>query len=88
MGALHKEFYEKHRSKSLRQLIKLFADAVDSLVEWLKGFSDKELFELGGRKWASSTNSNWPIWKWVHINTVAPFKSFRGKIRKWKKAGG
>ncbi|MDU5101023.1 MAG: ClbS/DfsB family four-helix bundle protein, partial [Clostridium butyricum] len=23
--------------------------------------------------------------KWIHINTVAPFKSFRTKIRKWKK---
>jgi hypothetical protein len=88
MGALHKDFYEKHRGKSLGQLTKLFADAVASLVEWLKGFSNEELFEPGGRKWASSTSSNWPIWKWVHINTVAPFKSFRGKIRKWKKAGG
>lgn len=35
--------------------------------------------------WAASTPSNWPVWKWVHINTVAPFKSFRSKIRKWKR---
>ncbi|MER2002308.1 MAG: ClbS/DfsB family four-helix bundle protein, partial [Carnobacterium inhibens] len=25
-------------------------------------------------------------WKWIHINTVAPFTNFRTKIRKWKKA--
>ncbi|KWZ73162.1 hypothetical protein HMPREF3198_01521 [Winkia neuii] len=29
--------------------------------------------------------SAWPVWKWVHINTVAPFTTFRTKIRKWKK---
>ncbi|MGO3317954.1 MAG: ClbS/DfsB family four-helix bundle protein, partial [Leuconostoc carnosum] len=27
-----------------------------------------------------------PVWKWVHINSVAPFGTFRTKIRKWKKA--
>lgn len=26
-----------------------------------------------------------PGYKWVHINTVAPFTNFRTKIRKWKK---
>lgn len=45
---------------------------MDALAEWVDGFSDDELFEPGGRKW-------------VHTNTVAPFKSFLSKIRKWKK---
>lgn len=36
-------------------------------------------------EWASSTPSKWRVWKWIHINIVAPFKSFRTKIRKWKK---
>ena len=61
---------------------------VDALVEWVDGFSDNELFEPGGRKWAQSTPSMWPVWKWVYTNTVAPFKSFRSKIRKWKKLRG
>ncbi|QOS69635.1 ClbS/DfsB family four-helix bundle protein [Eggerthella guodeyinii] len=26
------------------------------------------------------------MWKWVHTNTVAPYKSFRSKIRTWKRA--
>jgi hypothetical protein len=82
---LYQGFYEKHQNESLGQLRALFIDAVDSLVEWLSGFTDDELFKPGGRKWAASTASNWAIWKWVHINTVAPFTSFRGKIRKWKK---
>lgn len=43
------------------------------------------LHQPGGRKWTQSTPANWPVWKWVHINTVALFKSFRSRIRKRKK---
>ncbi|AQP77350.1 hypothetical protein B0X25_10755 [Listeria monocytogenes] len=25
------------------------------------------------------------MYKWIHINSVAPFTNFRTKIRKWKK---
>ncbi|WP_369707167.1 ClbS/DfsB family four-helix bundle protein [Corynebacterium sp. HFH0082] len=25
------------------------------------------------------------MWKWVHINTVAPLTTFRTKIRTWEK---
>jgi hypothetical protein len=69
----------------LEKLCKMFEVAVDEFIQWFEKFTEKEIFQAGGRKWASSTPSNWPIWKWVHINTVAPFKSFRSKIRKWKK---
>jgi len=85
MGELYQGFYDNHKDISLAELTQMFQKSVDSLVEWLGGFCDDELFKSGGRKWASSTPSNWAIWKWVHINTVAPFKSFRSKIRKWKK---
>ncbi|MCL2046408.1 MAG: ClbS/DfsB family four-helix bundle protein [Oscillospiraceae bacterium] len=85
MGALYQGFYEEYQDESLAQMRSLYISAVDSLIIWLDSFSDDELFEAGGRKWSSSTASNWPIWKWVHTNTVAPFKSFRSKIRKWKK---
>lgn len=27
----------------------------------------------------------WEVYKFIHVNTVAPFKTFRNKIRKWKK---
>ncbi|WP_326513341.1 ClbS/DfsB family four-helix bundle protein [Clostridium intestinale] len=85
LGALYQSFYDKYKDNSLTELCELFTDEVDSLTEWLNEFSDDEIFKPGGRKWASSTSSNWPVWKWVHINTVAPFKSFRTKIRKWNK---
>jgi hypothetical protein len=85
LGKLYQQFYDEYGRYSLAELSVMFKDAVNSLCLWIDGFSGEELFKTGGRKWASSTPSNWPIWKWIHINTVAPFKSFRGKIRKWKK---
>lgn len=88
LGGLYQSFYTKYKDESLKQLKEMFVDLVNSLIVWLNEFSDEELFQPGGRKWAASTSSNWPVGKWVHINTVAPFKSFRTKIRKWKKVHG
>ena len=85
LGGLYEKFYAAHAGKPLLRLCDEFKEAIDSMNAWLLNFTDDEMFKPGGRKWASSTPSNWPIWKWIHINTVAPFKSFRSKIRKWKK---
>lgn len=85
LGPLYQSFYDSYRNCSLAELKGLFLDSTDSFIAWLQGFSDEQLFQPGGRRWAASAASNWPIGKWVHINTVAPFRSFRGKIRKWKK---
>ena len=27
----------------------------------------------------------WGVYKFIHVNTVAPFATFRTKIRKWKR---
>lgn len=85
MGELYEGFYVKYGAQPLSQLKQMFNEAVSSFLLWIQDFSDEEIFLPGGRKWAQSTPSNWPVWKWVHINTAAPFKSFRSKIRKWKR---
>lgn len=87
LGGLYQRFYDDCGGLPLSALKARFTDEVAALVQWVAGFSDEALFTPGGRKWAASTPSNWPVWKWVHINTVAPFKSFRSQIRKWKKLG-
>lgn len=51
------------------------------VVEAIKDSVDTNIYFLGDKV----SITNWPIWKWVHINTVAPFKTFRRKICKWKK---
>ncbi|AEY67422.1 ClbS/DfsB family four-helix bundle protein [Clostridium sp. BNL1100] len=88
LGDLYESFYIKYKACSLMELKELFSTSVEQMITWVDSFSHEELFTQDVRKWASSTPSRWPIWKWVHINTVAPFKSFRTKIRKWKKLNG
>lgn len=85
LGGLYQEFYQTYSNYTLEQLINQFNEEVDSMIELIKSLDDKTLFESDKRQWASSTPSKWPVWKWIHINTVAPFKTFRTKIRKWKK---
>jgi hypothetical protein len=82
---LYESFYNEYDKYTLKELSDLFIKKEQQIIELINSYTDVELFEQGGRNWSSSTPSNWPIWKWIHINTVAPFKSFRAKIRKWKK---
>ncbi len=85
LGGLYNSFYETYSGCSLVELKEQFNACTRQIITWLDDLPDEELFTSGLRKWASSTPSKWPAWKWVHINTVAPFKSFRTAIRKWKK---
>ena len=85
LGGLYESFYRKYENYPLRELKAMYISCVDEFIDWVNNFSEDDLFGQNIRKWASSTPSKWPIWKWIHINTVAPFKSFRSKIRKWKK---
>lgn len=85
LGGLYEDFYRQYRAYSLNELKDLFKSSVKEFTSWLDTFTNEELFSQDIRKWASSTASRWPIYKWAHINSVAPFKSFRSKIRKWKK---
>ncbi|MGL5755466.1 MAG: ClbS/DfsB family four-helix bundle protein [Paraclostridium sp.] len=85
LGGLYESFYKEYDKYTLKELRNMFIKKQEEIIELINSYTDIELFKQGGRKWASSTPSNWPIWKWIHINTVAPFKSFRSKIRKWKK---
>ena len=86
LGKMYESFYKQYENESLTELCSLFDIAVQDIICLVDSYTDAEFFESGIKKWASSTPSNWPVWKWIHINTVSPFASFRGKIRKWKKA--
>ncbi|MNG53815.1 hypothetical protein D3C78_54200 [compost metagenome] len=84
LGALYQEFYQTYHPYSLKEKKALLAEKVNELVDWVKSLTDDELFLLNQRKWAT-TPAKWPVYKWIHINTVAPFTNFRVQIRKWKK---
>lgn len=82
---LHNQFYAAYGRFDKEELENLFAKSVNDICNWLETFNDEELFQPGGRNWAQSTSSNWPVWRWVNTNTVAPFTNFRKAVRKWKK---
>lgn len=84
LGGLYQSFYERCGRLTLKQQEEELTKLVQMLVDWISDLSEVELFQPEQRKWAT-TKAKWPIWKWVHINTVAPFTNFRTKIRKWKK---
>lgn len=84
LGLLYMFFYDTYVGLSLNELRSLFKQRTAEVCEWIELLEDEELFIPGKRKW-TATSANWPICKWIHINSVAPFKSFRTKIRKWKK---
>lgn len=54
----------------------------------IDNMSEDELFAPHMRNWADDATKNavWEVYKFIHINTVAPFNSFRSKIRKWKRS--
>jgi hypothetical protein len=84
LGGLYQSFYEQYGSYTLDQQRAMLKEALENLYQWLNNLTEAELFEAGQRNWAT-TKAMWPVYKWVHINTVAPFTNFRTKIRKWKK---
>lgn len=88
LGGLYQSFYDQYANNSIEMLINMFQQQVNNIIELVESYNDTELFQQGGRQWATTTPSSWPIYKWIHINTVAPFKSFRTKIRKWKRMRG
>ena len=85
LGGLCSTFDDQWRDASIPRLREAFRDRVDGVVALVASLSQDELFTSGQRAWASSTPSAWPVAKWVHINTVAPFTSFRTRIRSWKR---
>lgn len=53
----------------------------------IDNLSEGELFKHHIRKWADEATkaATWEVYKFIHVNTVVPFGTFRTKIRKWKK---
>ena len=54
----------------------------------IDSMSEDELFQPHMRRWADDATKTaaWEVYKFIHVNAVAPFGTFRTKIRKWKKA--
>lgn len=87
LGKLYQYFSDTYSKKSLNELIEILKENVEKICEMIDEFEEEELFMPHMRTWAdeATKSATWEVYKFIHINTVAPFKTFRTKIRKWKK---
>ncbi len=82
LGPLARSFYHQQSGKSLDQLRHDFADLVQALGCWIDSLSEQELFVPHQRQW---TGEKWAMVKWIQVNTIAPYRSARANIRRWKR---
>ena len=87
LGELYQWFTDTYAYLSLQELKDMLRENINSIYEMIDSLSDEELFEPHMRKWADEATKTavWEVYKFIHVNTVAPFGTFRTKIRKWKK---
>ena len=87
LGELYQWFTDTYAQLSLQELKDRLKENITSIHTMIDSMSDEELFQPHMRKWADDATKTaiWEVYKFIHINTVAPFGTFRTKIRKWKK---
>ena len=87
LGELYKWFTDTYAYLSLQELKSTLNENINSIYVMIDSLSDEELFKPHMRKWADDATKTavWEVYKFIYVNTVAPFKIFRNKIRKWKK---
>ncbi len=87
LGKLYQWFTDTYAHLSLQELKDKLQENVDRLNDMIDSLTDEELFKPHMRKWADAAigAAAWAVYKFIHVNTVAPFVSFRARIRKWKK---
>ncbi|MDY4127367.1 ClbS/DfsB family four-helix bundle protein [Peptostreptococcus porci] len=87
LGELYQWFTDTYANLSLKELKDKLNENINSIYVMINSLSEEELFKPHMRKWADEATKTavWEVYKFIHVNTVAPFGTFRTKIRKWKK---
>lgn len=87
LGELYQYFADTYAGLTIKELTARLSDNVYAICNMIDLMGEEVLFKPHMRKWADGATKNavWEVYKFIHINTVAPFGTFRTKIRKWKK---
>lgn len=87
LGELYQYFTDTYAGLTIKELTARLNDNVYAICNMIDLMGEEVLFKPHMRKWADGATKNavWEVYKFIHINTVAPFGTFRTKIRKWKK---
>ena len=69
----------------MKELKAKLTENVNAICAMIDLLTEEELFNPHIRKWADEATKTavWEVYKFIHVNTVAPFGTFRTKIRKW-----
>ena len=88
IGGLYQWFTDTFVFFSLAELKAKLSEIFVAKQTMIDSMSEEELFQPHMRRWADDATKTavWEVYKFIHVNTVAPFGTFRTKIRKWKKA--
>lgn len=83
--ALANHFYSKYQYGSLDQQLEELKQVVEVIVSFVeKEERDGHLDKLGVWQWCTlPSGKQWPLSKWVQVNTVAPYKRLSSQIRKF-----
>ena len=87
LGELYQWFTDEYAHLTLRELKDMLTKNIDEIYKMIDILTEDELFKPHQRKWADEATKSavWEVCKFIHVNTVAPFGTFKTKIRKWKK---
>ena len=88
LGDLYQWFTDTYAQRSLAELKDQLKENVAAIHAMIDSMSEEDLFQPHRRKWADDATKTavWEVYRFIHVNTVAPFGTFRTRIRKWKKA--
>lgn len=87
MSFKYQWFTDTYADLTLSELKNILDRNIGGICKMIDGMTADELFTPHQRKWADEATKSavWEVYKFIHVNTVAPFGTFRTKIRKWKK---
>lgn len=87
LSELYQYFTQTYAHLSLKELKFGLDNNINNIYKMIDLMTNEDLFLPHRRKWAdgATKSATWEVAKFIHINTVAPFVTFRTKIRKWKK---
>jgi hypothetical protein len=86
---LANHFYQKYHVDGSSKQMALFHETVERIISIVETeYRADQLDKIGVWDWCTlKSGKQWPLSKWVRINTVAPYKRAATAIRKLKKLG-
>ncbi len=87
-AAIAQHFYIKYHYDDSAQQDAVFAEVVQNILNMVEAeYSSGNLDKLGVWHWCTlKSGRQWPLSKWVQVNTIAPYKRAQKLIRSYIKS--